>query len=121
MTTSYSSNRMDCAQYVLNELKIHIQRTALPNGWFHQKNCLIENIANLIMTGELKIKVKSFIFRPDKLQSNDIVFMKYHGKFAHHLARYIGDDHIEHCMPLVGICKDKLRTKLFLFGVRLWH
>lgn len=118
--TTYSSNRMDCAQYILNKLQLQIQRIALPNGWFHQQNCLIENIAKIIITGELKIRVKKIIFNIEKLQNNDIVFMKYHGKFAHHLARYIGEQHIEHCMPLVGICKDKLRAKLFLFGVRLW-
>ena len=106
---------------MLDFLDIKLEKKALPAGWFHTKNLLIENLIEAIRCGEFSIKVRSFIFNKEKLQKNDIVFMKYHGKFAHHVAIYEGENHVIHCMPLRGVCRDLLRDKLFVFGVRIWE
>lgn len=117
----YSNNRFDCLQYILDQIHLQIKRPALPERWFYEKNYLIEGTAKMASEPTLPLKIKAIILSITKLQPGDILFLKYQGKFIHHLAKYIGNGHIEHCMPLRGICRDLLHKKVFVFGVRLWH
>lgn len=112
---------MDCVQYVLDKLQWQIKKEPLPDGWQHHKNFLIENVCKLITKKIITAKIHKIIFNIEYLLPNDIVFMKYTGRFIHHLAIYIGNQHIEHCLPMRGICKDLLHKKAFRFGVRIWE
>ncbi len=116
----YSSNRYDCLQYILDYLNLEINRQKLPDKWFHQHNSLVKDAAALVSNPKGKLQIRAVVLRMEKLKPGDIVFMRFQGKFAHHLARFIGHGHIEHCMPLRGVCKQLLSKKTFLFGVRLW-
>lgn len=114
----YSSNRNDCLQYILDSFKIAVKREPLPDGWQHQRNFLVEGIIKNIS----KIpKIHSIILNQKFLKKGDVVLMKFRGKYIHHLAKYIGENHIEHNLPGRGVCKDLLHKRFFVFGVRIWE
>lgn len=115
---NYSANRNDCVQFILDSLHLEYKKTELPANWYHEKNLLIEDTIKLINNG-LPFRIAQIIFSPQSLLDGDIIFMRFRGKFVHHLAKYIGNKHIEHCMPNRGICKDFLRERFFVFGVRI--
>ena len=117
---NYSLNRKDCVQFILDTLHIHYNKTELPANWYHERNLLIEDTINLVHAG-LPFRIHKIIFSPQSLLAGDIVFMRFRGKYIHHLARYIGNRHIEHCMPNKGVCTDLLRERFFVFGVRIWE
>ena len=118
---NYSLNRQDCVQFILDTFHLQYPKTELPANWYHEKNILIEDTVKLVRNG-LPFRIDKVIFSPKSLIAGDIVFMRFRGKYVHHLAKYIGNNHVEHCMPNRGLCKDLLRDRFFVFGVRpLWE
>lgn len=117
----YSANRHDCLGFVLDRLGLSVEREALPLGWWHNSNNLINSLCRKLYAGEIKVRIKKFIFNYDDLESGDVLFMRLRGRYIHHMAIYVGNDHIEHNLPERGITKDHLRkgNKMFIFGVRL--
>lgn len=114
---NYAQGGNDCAAWILNDLGIKRVKTLSKSQVF--SGGVIKFIMDNLKSWE-KLRVQAFVLEKSELKKGDICFFSLRrGRIPHHLAIFLDQNTVKHCVPGSPVGEGWIDFSNFIFAVRV--